>query len=48
MMRRGKPLGNLNWITKRFFLMTATDKETLNKIRDNIEHSRQIKVGEQE
>lgn len=38
-MRRGKPLGNLNWITKRFYLMSATDKDVLHIIRMGSEYS---------
>lgn len=38
-MRKGKPLGNLNWITKRFYLMSTSDKESLDLIRKKSEYS---------
>jgi hypothetical protein len=40
MMRKGKPLGLLNWKTRRFFLMSSVDRQTLDMIRDKTEYCR--------
>lgn len=37
MMRKGEPLGMLNWKTDKIHLMTSTDKKTFDEFRKKIE-----------